>query len=410
MGHTSSGLVFKPVSIYDVQKALGVSECDLGSLCTHPKLNMWAKYKPIDAPVLTTITYSQRQVRNFGIGNIPDWSRMDRMLSFLFGTRSTENAPNVGLLPIYWIYNMPKGGAASPYRLTDFVLATADGVGYLHSAERPFTGIQSHEFSYESSGYMRIDYGMGAQSVMTIKLNELTYQQQFTWGQMYFGVAFCRLDVTPNVVYVTTQYETSSEGTTDINMNQTVEQGFYVNIYNNSLPSGTYLTYPIVSDTPIHFETGSGIPGAAHCICLLDPIDGGDTIAIETPIFRLDIIWFALYRKENDIRFIYGNVVIGNPNAVQSNFTLLLQVFNNENGGELIAQKTILPGSGVDAGGSVNIDLTTIWQQSSAGFDILNDGNILHAYSARITVTPTGTITNPQPTTEQALVSDGMPR
>ena len=30
----------------DIQRALGTTSGDLATLCTHPNINMWAKYKP----------------------------------------------------------------------------------------------------------------------------------------------------------------------------------------------------------------------------------------------------------------------------------------------------------------------------------------------------------------------------
>lgn len=44
----TTGVIIGSPSIYDVQRALGVSECDLKSLATHSKLNVLSKYKPTD--------------------------------------------------------------------------------------------------------------------------------------------------------------------------------------------------------------------------------------------------------------------------------------------------------------------------------------------------------------------------
>ncbi len=46
MGH-SNGKITAPVSIYDVQKTLGESSTDLGTLCRSLKINKWAKFKPV---------------------------------------------------------------------------------------------------------------------------------------------------------------------------------------------------------------------------------------------------------------------------------------------------------------------------------------------------------------------------
>ena len=48
----SDGIITEPVSIYDVQRALGVSVTDLGTLCKHPNLRLMSRYKPTDYQTL----------------------------------------------------------------------------------------------------------------------------------------------------------------------------------------------------------------------------------------------------------------------------------------------------------------------------------------------------------------------
>lgn len=420
MGYVG-GKISKPVSIYDVQRALGTSETDLGSLCAHDNLNMWAKYKPIitdstDTNKIDAVTLTQRANANYGISDIPMWNRIDYMLPFIFGDRN-GHAPTVGDKNVYWSYRKPYGkGHGSPgdtdykgdapFRLTDFADPSSSN-GYFQGAERPFTGIQATEYTYDSQGYFRINYGMGAQDNLTIKLNELNFGQQFSWGSMYFGVALCKVNngqLSSNY-YVTTQYESGSQGITDYNMNQTPTMGFWVNIYNNSLPDGVYKIYPIISSNIYHFAS-SQFGSSVKSICLLDPNDGGDTISIGTPVFELLLSMFRLYRKSLDLQFIYGELDIVNLNAVSTHYTALLEIFNAS--GSLIASRTFRPSAAISGGGgNVVLDLKTRWQQSSAAFDVLNDNNIQHADTARVTVTPTDSgLTNPQSTTMVCVVGD----
>lgn len=49
---SSTGIITAPVSIYDVQCALGESNIDLGRLCQSSKLNKWSKMKPVTFPYL----------------------------------------------------------------------------------------------------------------------------------------------------------------------------------------------------------------------------------------------------------------------------------------------------------------------------------------------------------------------
>ena len=58
MGY-SNGKITAPVSVYDVQRALGVSENDIKTLCLSNRVNMWSKIKPVEpaqsTPVVTPL-------------------------------------------------------------------------------------------------------------------------------------------------------------------------------------------------------------------------------------------------------------------------------------------------------------------------------------------------------------------
>lgn len=64
------------VSVYDVQKALGnvagggtaVSENNLHDLCTHIKINKWAKYKPVRYDGIISPGESQRRILTYPHG------------------------------------------------------------------------------------------------------------------------------------------------------------------------------------------------------------------------------------------------------------------------------------------------------------------------------------------------------
>ena len=58
-----------PVSIRDVQRALGVSVQDLGTLCKHENINKWARYKPVRSlsKIVRPVTFAERKAVNFGL-------------------------------------------------------------------------------------------------------------------------------------------------------------------------------------------------------------------------------------------------------------------------------------------------------------------------------------------------------
>lgn len=94
---------------------------DLGRLCTHSNINKWAKYKPIHHSGLQILSESARTDRQ-GDGEYYGVKiRMDSM-----GMSSLHN--------VTFAYNRPKGGASSPYRLSDFINENGTA-GYNHLAK-----------------------------------------------------------------------------------------------------------------------------------------------------------------------------------------------------------------------------------------------------------------------------------
>ena len=94
---------------------------DLGRLCTHSNINKWAKYKPIHHSGLQILTESARTDRQ---GDGEYYGVMIRMDSMAMSS----------LHNVTFAYNRPKGGASSPYRLSDFI-NEAGTAGYNHLAK-----------------------------------------------------------------------------------------------------------------------------------------------------------------------------------------------------------------------------------------------------------------------------------
>ena len=61
------GITNAPISIYDVQRALGTNEQDLGSLCKHANINPMAKYKPVRYSKLSPLTDAEFKSTNYGL-------------------------------------------------------------------------------------------------------------------------------------------------------------------------------------------------------------------------------------------------------------------------------------------------------------------------------------------------------
>lgn len=94
---------------------------DLGRLCTHSNINKWAKYKPIHHSGLQILSESARTDRQ-GDGEY-------------YGVMIRMDSGNMGSLHnVTFAYNRPKGGASSPYRLSDFINENGTA-GYNHLAK-----------------------------------------------------------------------------------------------------------------------------------------------------------------------------------------------------------------------------------------------------------------------------------
>ena len=94
---------------------------DLGRLCTHSNINKWAKYKPIHHSGLQILSESARTDRQ-GDGEY-------------YGVKIRMDSMNMSSLHnVTFAYNRPKGGASSPYRLSDFI-NEGGTAGYNHLAK-----------------------------------------------------------------------------------------------------------------------------------------------------------------------------------------------------------------------------------------------------------------------------------
>lgn len=134
------------ISISDVATVLKATSSDDGTLCTHPNINMFSKYKPtrfsgtkqgvsgLGPLISSTDTEAQKleKIRAFkalqyrsdnfncgiSVATYPNWT---------YANRDKDGELNG------WVYEKPTGGASSPYRIHDFSL-------YCHKASPPLTG------------------------------------------------------------------------------------------------------------------------------------------------------------------------------------------------------------------------------------------------------------------------------
>ena len=98
-----------------VASAIGAGSNDVGTLCTHPNINKWSKYKPVSYNSVVGLTEADFKIANYG---------------FTVSAVDGSSTINSTVLSRSWLYSKPTGGALSPYRLGDFR-------GYDHNEQPP---------------------------------------------------------------------------------------------------------------------------------------------------------------------------------------------------------------------------------------------------------------------------------
>lgn len=145
--NSENGIISAPVSIDDVKRALGESSNDLATLCKSENINIWSKYKPInckgefkeypireDSEEIVTSSYSKYTcVVRCGM-NIPMDTYKNLRNNYGGEGFAINGCNNFYIDNVYGRVgdihgdisisvsgkHFPKGGANSPYRLSDF--------------------------------------------------------------------------------------------------------------------------------------------------------------------------------------------------------------------------------------------------------------------------------------------------
>lgn len=145
--NSENGIISAPVSIDDVKRALGESSNDLATLCKSENINIWSKYKPInckgefkeypireDSDEIVTSSYSKYTcVVRCGM-NIPMDTYKNLRNNYGGEGFAINGCSNLHIDNVYGVTggihdktstsvsgkHFPKGGANSPYRLSDF--------------------------------------------------------------------------------------------------------------------------------------------------------------------------------------------------------------------------------------------------------------------------------------------------
>ena len=183
MGY-ANGEITRPVSIYDVQRAIGQSSPDLATLCKANTVNIWARYKPETAVTglvtlgIPPITLQERTLNSYGIS--VEVTQVSTIFRPLVDRLRASTAIDC------FTYKKPFGTIASPYRLTDFE-------NYWHSAPVPIQGAPynpTDTLGVTQQGTLQLYYYVDIEgSTYGLGLKDLRFQsdsQQLS--EYYFGI------------------------------------------------------------------------------------------------------------------------------------------------------------------------------------------------------------------------------
>ena len=240
MGYANRKIT-SPVAIYDVQRALGLSDTDLGTLVIANGVNMWARYKPETAVTglatlgVQPITLQQRNLNGYGI---------EAKMSDGVGSISTlVDRLRAGTAARPFTYKKPYGTIASPYRLTDFD-------NYWHTAPCPINAPYNptdilgvtQQGTLQLYYYVDIigsDFGLGLKD---LRIENDTNQL----SEYYFGV----------LIYNANNYAAATQQT---KMGTTQKEGLDVTLTGVPQTSATYQMVPFFSSRPFTSAADTGV-------------------------------------------------------------------------------------------------------------------------------------------------------
>lgn len=131
-----NGIIVKPVSVSDVKSVLKTSSNDIGTLCTHPRINPWARYQPVPFNMykVTPVTDEERDA----IGR--QWVPYSQEEPLEYFERDIlrhldNNTLRKGLV-------RAAEDDLPPFRLSDFASTDDPDKGYDHKAQPVYDSVE----------------------------------------------------------------------------------------------------------------------------------------------------------------------------------------------------------------------------------------------------------------------------
>lgn len=283
------------VSVADVQTVLGeTSENDVGRLCTHSAINMWARYKPETAVTgltsfgITPITLQQRTLNSFSIET--------KVNAGVSSVSTLVDRLRAGTQQDCFIYKKPFGTPTSPYRISDFN-------NYWHNAPCPIRAPYNttDTLGVTSQGKLQLyyyvdvtgsDYGLG--------LKDLRFQndtQQLS--SYYFGI----------LIYNNSTYAAATQ---DHVMGTAQQEGLDVTLTGVPQTTATYTMVPFFSTQPIASANDSFVGTIYPMIWASQNIN----VVAESQYIQIDTWAFVWDNDMQTVRFKYS--VVNRTSGVQT--------------------------------------------------------------------------------------------
>lgn len=278
--NSETGIISAPVSIDDVKQALGESSNDLATLCKSENINIWSKYKPIsckgefkeypireDSDEIVTSSYSKYTcVVRCGM-NIPMDTYKNLRNNYGGEGFAINGCYNFYIDNVYGNFggihgdtttgvsgkHFPKGGANSPYRLSDF--RNYSSKAKFNRFQTSIRGLSDIEINYSSTPkfncvlYMNTDVDDNTNLTMDDIITDLSLAWSF-WIQICYDSPYNTTDKIYKNYYVgncqkpTDYVYASKEITFDIGHNKRIEiVPFLANVRNANLQDNSKIIF-----------------------------------------------------------------------------------------------------------------------------------------------------------------------
>lgn len=346
----NNGIITAPVSVYDVQRALGVGSPDVGTLCKHANINMWARFKPVWYPsVADRIT---KLVIGKYVVAAAAYSSYNQNASYMPDSNPNHYDGDHGVAPLGrlncslaviktdfpsivsegWSYAPPVGGSllggsyagappACPFRLSDFEsysneshdapIALAENAVTLDLA----VGGVSIVFNVrEANDNMRL---LGIEDIGNPDATDI---YSLNPKRTKITIIVEGKNGNDNIIFETSDYIMESDGTVEGQYRIRIQQ-YHVTPSRVFFSTGVYDFYAL-----LHMENSGASP---TWYCLPGVHQGTITVTQGSPAS----LGFSVAKDENDMQLVYLAPSVNSPFSVTSianykQYYLLSEEFN----------------------------------------------------------------------------------